>query len=592
MFNVVMTNTFVQLEDGRSQEMDTNRRPEITDLNRSAMFPPDWTGEIMIENAFIDRDNNPVFGNVPREEAEAYCVCAVRDNGEFHPIITYDDRSQAMDFADIYENEYGRQTGKYPEKSLEGVTFFDVKYDPAEMKVADDLGLEYYGQVRSWGAPPGSDLDAISNRFDEHDPYQRMAEIDARRAERAAGIGVTVIDVPKGREEEAMFLGAVHSRKHDHYYIPDNVNPEPLLERFEQKPAVIVQDRETPAKESFSVPYQERDEAAQAGIVFNDGTREYEAAREVTPEAVERWGADNHGYEQPLLTPVQEVSLVIESIDLDLDGQEPQLIGDAVSIDVRDDIPNQKNGMYIAYQDGSCYAKNNLTQEEVFHSSKGYVLTDEMRQEMREKARELLSEHVRADEAKMDKAAEKVKTSLENLPPATEQTPFMRDNAIEPMEGIHAKGKNTVIPLVNSGGEIRSSITIKPDGATVPTPRGQTVGVFGAIGGYEQLRNSPATIVAAPRWKLVAVEGVGVGPPLARFGQVVPEGERGQSGHRHEADRVARGCHLERVAQHGGDPALLLNPGKGPTAAFSEVGEHLLLLRGCELVADLVVHER
>jgi antirestriction protein ArdC/phage/plasmid primase-like uncharacterized protein len=302
------------------------------------------------------------------------------------------------------------------------------------------------------------------------------------------------IDVTKGREEEAMFLGAAYSRKHDHFYIPDNVNADPLLERFEQKPAVIT--LEAQAKESFTVPYPDRDEAAQAGIVYNAESREYEATREVSPEALERWESDRHGQELPLLTPAREIALVIESIDLDLDGQEPQLTGAAVAIDVRDDIPNQKNGMYVAYQDGSCFAKNNLTQEEVYHSGKGYVLTNQMREEIRESARELLSEHQRTDEAKQDKAAEKVRSDLEKLPPATEQTPYMRDNGVEPMAGIHAKGKNTVIPLVNSGGEIRSSMTIKPDGATVAAPRGQTVGVFGAMGGYEKLRNSPAIIVA------------------------------------------------------------------------------------------------
>lgn len=492
MFNVVMTSTFVQLADGRSEQIDNNRRPEITSLDRSAMFPPDWTGRLIIDPAYIGHDGEITYGGIPPEEAELYCVCAERENNEYPMIKAFDNMSTARDFLDIYENEYGRQTGKYKEKSLEGVTFFNVKYDEAEMKIANDMGLEYYEQVRSWGAPPGVDLDPIRNQFNEHDPYQRMAEIEARKAERAAGIGVTVIDVPKGREEEAIFLGAVHSKKHNHFFIPENVNPEPLLDRFDERPAVIAQEAQT--KQSFTVPYPERDEAAQAGIVYNEESREYEATREVSPEALDRWDSEKHGHEQPLLTPAQEIALVIDSIDLDLDGQEPQLTGAAVAIDVRDDIPNQKNGMYVAYQDGSCYAKNNLTQEEVYHSGKGYVLTEQMRQEMRENARELFSEYQRADEAKMDKVAEK-QANFEKLPLATKQTPFMKDNGIEPMEGIHAKGKNIVIPLVNSGGEIRSALTIKPDGAAVAAPGGQTVGTYAAMGGYEAMRNSPAVIV-------------------------------------------------------------------------------------------------
>ncbi len=66
----------------------------------------------------------------------------------------------------------------------------------------------------------------------------------------------------------------------------------------------------------------------------------------------------------------------------------------------------------------------------------------------------------------------------------------MKENGIEPMEGFHAKGKNTVIPLVNSGGEIRSSLTIKPDGVSVPAPGGQVVGAYA-----EAMRNSPAIVV-------------------------------------------------------------------------------------------------
>ena len=495
MFNVVMTETFVQLEGGRSEPIETNRRPEITDLNRSAMFPADWTGELIIDGAYINSDGEIAHGDgdIPWDKADAFAVCAGRETGFFVPIKVFDDLSHAKDFREIYHHEYGRQTGNYPEKSLDGVTFFDVKYDPAEMKVADDLGLEYYGQVKSWGAPSGVDLDPIRNQFDEHDPYQRLAEIEARKAERAAGIGVTVIDVPLGREEEALFLGAVYSKKHEHFFVPENVNPEPLLERFDEKPAVITQEVEE--KQSFTVPYPEREEAAQAGIIYNEESREFEATSDLSPEALDRWDSEKHGHEQPLLTPAQEVALVIESIDLELGGQEPQLNGAAIAIDVRDDIPNQLNGTYIAYQDGSCYAKNNLTQEEVYHSGKGYVLTEQMRQEMRDNARELLSEYQKVDEAKMDKVAAKQQAAFEKLPLASEQTPFMKENGIEPMEGTHAKGKNTVLPLINSGGEIRSALTIKPDGAAVPAPGGQTVGTYAAMGGYETMRNSPVVIV-------------------------------------------------------------------------------------------------
>ncbi len=492
MFNVVMTETFVQLEDGRSEQIDANRRPVITDLDRSAMFPADWTGELVVENGWYHQGMLVVDG-LPDAEAECVAVCAVRPGGQSVAVKAFVTRLQAERFAEIFDDEYDRQNGQFKEKSLDGVSFYNLPYTEADRQAAGDLGLEYYGQVKSYGAPPGSNLDAIRNRFDEHDPYQRMAEIEARKADRAAGIGVTVIDVPKGREEEAMFLGAVHSRKHDHFYIPDNVNPEPLLERFEQMPAVVIQEAQK--NPSFTVPYPEREEAAEAGIVYNQEAREYEATREVSPEALDRWDSEKHGQEQPLLTPAQEIAQVIDSIGLDLDGQEPQLTGAAVAIDVSDDIPNQKNGMYVAYQDGSCYAKNNLTQEEVYHSGKGYVLTEQMRQEMRETARKLLSEYQKADEAKMDKVAEKQQANFEKMPLATEPTPFMKENGIEPMAGIHAKGKDTIIPLVNSGGEIRSAITIKPDGATVPARGGQTVGTYAAMGGYEAMRNSPAIIV-------------------------------------------------------------------------------------------------
>lgn len=493
MFNVVMTSTFVQLADGRSEEIDSNRSPEITDLNRPAMFPADWTGRLIIDPGYFNSDGEiATDGTISPEETELYCVCAEREKGEYPVVKAFDDKSQARNFLAMYENEYERQTGIYPEKSLEGVTFFNVPYNESDRRAADDLGLEYYGQVKSFGAPPGANLDAVRNRFEEHDPYRRMAEIEARRAERAAGVGVTVIDVPKGREDEAIYLGAMHSKKHGHFFIPDNVNPEPLLERFNQKPAVMTQEAQT--RETFTVPYQDRDEAARNGIVYNDATREYEAARELSPDAQERWASGN-SQEAPLLTPAQEAAIAIESVGIDLEGKEPQLEGLPVTADIATDIPNQKNGMYVAFDDGSCYAKNNLTQEEIFHPGKGYVLTAEMRDSMRDAARELLSEQQKTEEARRDKVAEKQQAQFEKLPAAAEQTPYMRDNGIEPMEGFHAKGKNTLIPLINAGGEIRSSITIKPDGAAVPAPGGQTVGAYAAIGGYEAMRNSPAIIV-------------------------------------------------------------------------------------------------
>ena len=493
MFNVVMTSTFIQLADGRSEQIADSSRPEVTDLNRSAMFPADWTGELKVVNAMLDENQEMILSDIPDHMADVLAVCAVRENGDMKAVKGFDVLEDAAKFAEIYEDEHERQTGKFKEKSLEGVTFFHVPYTESDRQAANDLGLEYYGQVKSFGAPSGTNLDAIRNRFDEHDPYQRMAEIEARKAERAAGIGVTVIDVPKGREDEAAYLGAMHSKKHGHFFIPENVNPEPLLERFNQMPAVMTQ--ETPARETFTVPYQDRDEAAQAGIVYNGATREYEAAREVSPEAQDRWGSEHHGQETPLLTPAQEAAIAIESVGIDLGGEDARLEGIPIAADIADDIPNQKNGMYVAYEDGSCYAKNNLTQEEIYHPGKGYVLTAEMRETMRETARELLTGQQKAEEARMDKVAEKQQAQIAKLPHAAEQTPYMRDNGIEPMEGIHAKGKNTIIPLVNSGGEIRSSITIKPDGATIPAPGGQTVGAFAAIGGYEAMRNSPAIIV-------------------------------------------------------------------------------------------------
>lgn len=266
MFDVIMTNTFVQLENGRSEQLETNRKPVVTDLNRSTMFPPDWTGELKVEPAVLGEDHLPILG-VPSQNAEVHVVCAVRNDGELKPVKTFDSPDAAKEFAAIYENEHDRQNGKFKEKPLEGVTFFKVDFDPAERKVAVDMGLEYYGQVKSWGAPPGLDLAPIHNRFDEHDPYQRLAEMEARKAERAAGIGVTVIDVPPGRAEEAVFLGAKYSQKHEHFYIPDNINPEPLLGRFEQLPAIVSQDASVSDK--FTVPYPERAEAAEMGIVYN-----------------------------------------------------------------------------------------------------------------------------------------------------------------------------------------------------------------------------------------------------------------------------------------------------------------------------------
>ncbi|MDR1613548.1 MAG: ssDNA-binding domain-containing protein [Planctomycetota bacterium] len=491
MFNVIMTSSFIQGEDGRSEPLGNNRRSEITDLNRSSMFPPDWTGELSVQNGMYYQDRM-IVGGIPDDEAEFVAVCAIRSNGHEYAVKAFDSRENAEEFAAIYENELDRQTGQYKEKSLEGVTFFDVKFDEGEKKAAQALGLEYYGQVKSWGAPPDVDLGPVHNRFDEHDPYRRMAEIEARKAERAAGVGVTIIDVPAGREEEAQFLGARESRKYGHFYIPDNVNPEPLLERFEQRPAVV---KETPARQSYTIPYPERGEAAEKGIVYNAGAREYEADREVDREALDRWDSENHGSEMSMLTPTREAALVIESVGLDLASQEPQLIGVAVQIDVADDIPNQKNGTYIAYQDGSCYAKNNLTQEEVVHPAKGYVLTDEVRQHMREEVRTLLSTHERAAQEKLDKAAAKLRETFENMTPAAEQNQYMKDNGIQPMEGVFTKGKNVIIPLVNAGGEIRSSLTIKPDGSETYAQRSQIVGSFAAMGGYDKLKDSPAILV-------------------------------------------------------------------------------------------------
>lgn len=498
MFDVIMTDTYRQLDGGRMERLENDAEPVITPLERKTMLPLDWNGELVVKNAVIDKDCTTRFDGIRDDEAEVYAVCAMKADGSLAHVKNFDTPEAADKYANIFQKEHDRQTGRVREgaQELEGVTFFKVEYGNAAQKsLARKMGMDYFPEARSWGAKPGVDLDPIRKQFEEHDPFKRLAEIEARKTARASGKGLIILDVPKGREEEAQFLGARISKKYGNAYVPDGVNPELLLQKFKEKEPT--QTQETPARETFTVPYADREDAAKAGIEYNPQLRDYEAVGEITPEAIERWSSENAPYEQVILTPREEVIRVLESVDLAVDDESLSLTGAPVAVDVANDLPNQKNGMYLAYEDGSCYAKNNLTQMEVFHPAKGYVLTNEQRQEMREQARELLTKNEQEVEQKYDRNAAKLREQFSNMEAATEQTPYMQENGIDPMEGIYVKSRNVVsLPLVDATGAIQSAYNIRPDGSQTTAANTRTVGVFAPIGGYEKLNDAPAIFVA------------------------------------------------------------------------------------------------
>ena len=102
----------------------------------------------------------------------------------------------------------------------------------------------------------------------------------------------------------------------------------------------------------------------------------------------------------------------------------------------------------------------------------------------------------------------------------------------------------------------------------------------------------PASVVPAPHRETVAVESVGETPPVPRLRwQVVPQGERVQAGHGHEADGVGGGFALEGVAADFLDAALA-DPRGRLHAARTEMGNDESALGGRETVPEEIVGER
>jgi antirestriction protein ArdC/phage/plasmid primase-like uncharacterized protein len=513
MYDVTMRESLIRQEDGGNEVAAPKTPIEIRDTGHTLTFPLDWTGELAVKPCAEDRDGHVRSGyTVPENEVQFYGVYAAREDATELHVKDFDTREAAQGYADLVKDEYQRQTGKETEVAepvRENRQYIDVPYpDRREARVK---GAEWDGEAKSWYVPPGVEAGLLTVKWPTHDPAATRAAQETKQAERdrSGNQDKIYINVPKAEKDAAKEFGARWDREAVSWYVPKNVNPEPLTAKWpihDPAQAARVQSaiqsteatRQREQIQYLTVPYKEKDTAKSAGARWDGEKSRWYAAPGADLDKLKRWFPENQPSQGPILSPREEFAAKLQSVGAIVSGDHPIFDKKSHRIEAEGDKNGERSCFYVAHPDGRAagYIKNNRTQEEVYWAAKGYLLSDADRKALHDKAIETLAKREAEMEKTFTKTADRLQKQLRNLEPVTTPTPYLTAKGIQVHPGVFAAGQTTCIPIHNITGEVRSMSYIQPDGAKRYAKNSQKEGGFHAVGGMRALEKASASVIS------------------------------------------------------------------------------------------------
>lgn len=324
----------------------------------------------------------------------------------------------------------------------------------------------------------------------------------------------TYIDVPFTEKAEAKELGAKWDQQQKSWFIPEGVDLTAFTKWLTPASNVVGADASQASAEAtqavkvpksereyLAVPYGEREAARAAGAAWDKGNKSWYVGPNADTALLARWKPENVKNEQePAMDVRDEFADAMRAVGLVVRGDHPIMDGKRHRVPVEGGKKGAKDGFYVAYTDGHPAGAiiNNKTQVSIKWKSKGYTLSDEQKAAMQAEAAQKLQ--VRESELLKthERVAEKVSSSMADLVPIVDPTPYLVSKGIQPTPGVltDKSFKQTVIPAMDATGKVWTAQYIQKDGTKRFAKDGRKEGCFHPLGGLEAIAAAPVLVVA------------------------------------------------------------------------------------------------
>jgi putative DNA primase/helicase len=253
----------------------------------------------------------------------------------------------------------------------------------------------------------------------------------------------------------------------------------------------------------LAVPYGERNAAKAAGALWDRATKSWYVGPNADIPKLRRWFPENVAARQSsAMTPREEFAEALRFMGCVVSGEHPMMDGRKHRITVQGEkhSENSGSGFYVGHLDGhpAGYIKNNKTGSEMRWKSKGYVLDDMQKAEMRANAAEKLRARAAEQERLNEAAAQRVAQQIATLVPATEPTAYMKTKGIRPQPGVFTdlRTQTTYVPASDADGKLWTMQYIREDGTKRFAKNSRKDGCFHVVGGIKALVISPVLVIA------------------------------------------------------------------------------------------------
>ncbi|MDD9943766.1 MAG: zincin-like metallopeptidase domain-containing protein [Myxococcales bacterium] len=254
----------------------------------------------------------------------------------------------------------------------------------------------------------------------------------------------------------------------------------------------------------LAVPYKpesERKAAYDLGARWDKAVRVWFVPDGVDPNPLlERWSPDRADVSPPEQgDPQAEFTAHLLSLGFIVDRGHPIMDGQKHYCRVEGDRGSKKSGMYFVHTNNvpAGYAKNHRTKQSGRWVATGYVLDAEDRARLQAVARARAAQNEEARQTQLEEVATKVAKRLAGLSVPSEPTPYLQAKGLQPSPQLRVDAKGvTHVAAIDSRGKVWNAQRIFPDGRKRFEKGARIQGCFHVIGGLKQLATAQVIAVA------------------------------------------------------------------------------------------------